>query len=387
MTSRSGCVTRAPAASSAPETRSACGLSTCSAGRLGGFRHAAPPTAGALPADAAARHGVRRGATCPGCGSSALGPYGLSRAVAARAGPSAVAERRRVRIEPLLGVACCGRSRSRQGGRPRRGAPQHLLRGRGEPDGRIRSDLGGSLGWARLVLHHERGVPTARPTPAVARHRRVRRVDVQRRTGVGGRGPAGRRAPTARHRRRCPSSVQPACGGRAALGRAAWGGGVLRRARAVRAAHGGKWRASASERHRCRGRRPEQAPGAGTPRRAAAPTTADAVVARAQPVAAGAEDAAEQPRAQVCPWSPDGSCRHQLRLDAGRGTTGSSLPSRASGISGIEERATPAVIVDCVHAEYDVSRDVLERDVDRLLDDLLQRRLVEVAADPSAGRS
>ena len=48
----------------------------------------------------------------------------------------------------------------------------------------------------------------------------------------------------------------------------------------------------------------------------------------------------------------------------------------------IEKRATPAVIVDRVHAEYDVSRDVLERDVDRLLDDLLQRRLVEYATDP-----
>ena len=52
----------------------------------------------------------------------------------------------------------------------------------------------------------------------------------------------------------------------------------------------------------------------------------------------------------------------------------------------IEERTTPAVILDRVHAEYDVSRDVLERDVDRLLDDLLQRRLVEVATDPSAGQ-
>ena len=43
----------------------------------------------------------------------------------------------------------------------------------------------------------------------------------------------------------------------------------------------------------------------------------------------------------------------------------------------IEERATRGAIVDRVHAEYDVSREVLERDVDRLLDDLLQRQLVE----------
>lgn len=50
----------------------------------------------------------------------------------------------------------------------------------------------------------------------------------------------------------------------------------------------------------------------------------------------------------------------------------------------IEERATPDVIVDRVHAEYDVSRDVLERDVDRLLDDLLERRLVEYATDAAA---
>ena len=53
----------------------------------------------------------------------------------------------------------------------------------------------------------------------------------------------------------------------------------------------------------------------------------------------------------------------------------------------IEERATPAVIVDRVHAEYDVSRDVLERDVDRLLDDLLERRLVEYATDTAAAES
>lgn len=43
----------------------------------------------------------------------------------------------------------------------------------------------------------------------------------------------------------------------------------------------------------------------------------------------------------------------------------------------IEEHATRGAIVDRVHAEYDVSRDVLERDVDRLVDDLLKRRLVE----------
>ena len=39
------------------------------------------------------------------------------------------------------------------------------------------------------------------------------------------------------------------------------------------------------------------------------------------------------------------------------------------------------------HQCFDVSPNVLERDVDRLLDDLLQRRLVEVATDPSAGRT
>ena len=43
----------------------------------------------------------------------------------------------------------------------------------------------------------------------------------------------------------------------------------------------------------------------------------------------------------------------------------------------IEKHATRGAIMDRVHAEYDVSRDVLERDVDRLLDDLLQRQLVE----------
>ena len=53
----------------------------------------------------------------------------------------------------------------------------------------------------------------------------------------------------------------------------------------------------------------------------------------------------------------------------------------------IEERATRGAIVDRVHAEYEVSRDVLERDVDRLLDDLLKRRLVEYAATPSGGES
>ena len=53
----------------------------------------------------------------------------------------------------------------------------------------------------------------------------------------------------------------------------------------------------------------------------------------------------------------------------------------------IEKRATRGAIVDRVHAEYEVSRDVLERDVDRLLDDLLRRRLVEYAATPSGGES
>ena len=49
----------------------------------------------------------------------------------------------------------------------------------------------------------------------------------------------------------------------------------------------------------------------------------------------------------------------------------------------IEQRMTRGAIVDRVHADYDVPRDVLERDVDRLLDDLLQRRLIEYAtADP-----
>ena len=47
----------------------------------------------------------------------------------------------------------------------------------------------------------------------------------------------------------------------------------------------------------------------------------------------------------------------------------------------IEERTTRGDIVDRVQAQYEVSRDVLERDVDRLLDDLLQRRLVEYAGD------
>ena len=51
----------------------------------------------------------------------------------------------------------------------------------------------------------------------------------------------------------------------------------------------------------------------------------------------------------------------------------------------IEARTTRGAIVDRVHAEYEVSRDVLERDVDRLLDDLLKRRLVEYAATPAGG--
>lgn len=53
----------------------------------------------------------------------------------------------------------------------------------------------------------------------------------------------------------------------------------------------------------------------------------------------------------------------------------------------VEDHATRGAIVDRVHAEYDVPRDVLERDVDRLLEDLLRRRLVEyVAAGGEAGR-
>ena len=45
----------------------------------------------------------------------------------------------------------------------------------------------------------------------------------------------------------------------------------------------------------------------------------------------------------------------------------------------IQQQATRGAIVDGVHADYDVPRDVLERDVDRLLDDLLERQLVEYA--------
>ena len=48
----------------------------------------------------------------------------------------------------------------------------------------------------------------------------------------------------------------------------------------------------------------------------------------------------------------------------------------------IQQHATRGAIVDRVHADYDVPRDVLARDVDRLLDDLLERQLVEyVTAD------
>ncbi len=41
------------------------------------------------------------------------------------------------------------------------------------------------------------------------------------------------------------------------------------------------------------------------------------------------------------------------------------------------QRATRNGIVDRLFAEYEVSRDVLERDVDSLLQDLLDRRLLE----------
>ena len=43
----------------------------------------------------------------------------------------------------------------------------------------------------------------------------------------------------------------------------------------------------------------------------------------------------------------------------------------------IREHATRDRIVESVHAEYDVPMDVLERDVERLVQDLLERRLVE----------
>ncbi len=41
------------------------------------------------------------------------------------------------------------------------------------------------------------------------------------------------------------------------------------------------------------------------------------------------------------------------------------------------QRATRGAIVDRLLAEYDVSRDVLERDVSALLEDLADRRLIE----------
>ena len=46
----------------------------------------------------------------------------------------------------------------------------------------------------------------------------------------------------------------------------------------------------------------------------------------------------------------------------------------------IGEGATCTCIVERLSGEYDVPGDVLERDVQRLLQDLLQRRLVEYAA-------
>lgn len=41
------------------------------------------------------------------------------------------------------------------------------------------------------------------------------------------------------------------------------------------------------------------------------------------------------------------------------------------------KRATHCAIVDCLCGEYDASVDVIERDVERLLRDLLERRLIE----------
>ena len=46
----------------------------------------------------------------------------------------------------------------------------------------------------------------------------------------------------------------------------------------------------------------------------------------------------------------------------------------------IGEGATRACIVERLSAEYDVAAGVLERDVQRLLQDLLRRRLVECAS-------
>ena len=43
----------------------------------------------------------------------------------------------------------------------------------------------------------------------------------------------------------------------------------------------------------------------------------------------------------------------------------------------VGEGATRAAIIECLSAEYEVSTDVLERDVGELLKELLQRRLVE----------
>ena len=51
----------------------------------------------------------------------------------------------------------------------------------------------------------------------------------------------------------------------------------------------------------------------------------------------------------------------------------------------IGKRATRGAIVDCLCGEYDASADVIERDVERLLRDLLERRLIEQAPSPGHG--
>lgn len=43
----------------------------------------------------------------------------------------------------------------------------------------------------------------------------------------------------------------------------------------------------------------------------------------------------------------------------------------------VGEGATRGAIVECLSAEYDVSPDVLERDVGRLVEELVARRLIE----------
>ena len=48
----------------------------------------------------------------------------------------------------------------------------------------------------------------------------------------------------------------------------------------------------------------------------------------------------------------------------------------------IDDRATRGAIVERLSAEYDVAADVLDRDVERLLQDLLSRRLIEYEPQP-----